>query len=148
MRSGRSRECLAPISSLETARRSSCSTDAEGRYAIRTLKPGPVPGPDGSSQAPHLAVSVFARGLLDRVVTRVYFADEAAVQGLAPATATLTVRMRSGEPWTLSLHPGAAGVIARVSGRPGGFLVAGDTGQRLEAAFRKAVTEPTPSKKP
>ena len=70
------------------------------------------------------------------------------MQALAPATATVTVRMRSGEPWTLALHPSAAGVIAKVSGRPGGFVVAGDAAQRLEAAFRKAVTEPTPSKKP
>jgi protocatechuate 3,4-dioxygenase, alpha subunit len=54
-----------------------CGTDQDGRYAIRTRRPGPVPGPDGQPQAPHLAVSVFARGLLDRVVTRVYFADEA-----------------------------------------------------------------------
>jgi protocatechuate 3,4-dioxygenase alpha subunit len=35
-----------------------------------------VPGPGGSTQAPHLAVSVFARGLLNRVVTRIYFGDE------------------------------------------------------------------------
>jgi protocatechuate 3,4-dioxygenase, alpha subunit len=53
-----------------------CGTDAEGRYAILFLKPGPVPGNDSASQAPHLAMSVFARGLLDRVVTRVYFPDE------------------------------------------------------------------------
>jgi protocatechuate 3,4-dioxygenase, alpha subunit len=52
-------------------------TDAEGAFAIHTVKPGPVPGPDGTPQAPHLAMSVFARGLLNRVVTRVYFADEA-----------------------------------------------------------------------
>ncbi len=55
-----------------------CPTDDSGRYGIRTLKPGPVPGPDGAPQAPHLDVSVFARGLLHRVVTRVYFADEEA----------------------------------------------------------------------
>jgi protocatechuate 3,4-dioxygenase, alpha subunit len=54
-----------------------CGTDGQGQYAILFVKPGPVPGPDGANQAPHLAVSVFARGLLDRVVTRVYFADEA-----------------------------------------------------------------------
>ena len=54
-----------------------CATDADGRYAIHTRKPGPVPGPDGTEQSPHLDVSVFARGLLDRVVTRVYFPDEA-----------------------------------------------------------------------
>jgi protocatechuate 3,4-dioxygenase, alpha subunit len=52
-------------------------TDADGRYAILTVKPGPVPGPGGTTQAPHIAVSVFARGLLNRVVTRIYFADEA-----------------------------------------------------------------------
>jgi|tagenome__1003787_1003787.scaffolds.fasta_scaffold20801207_1 protocatechuate 3,4-dioxygenase alpha subunit len=51
-------------------------TDAEGRFGIHTVKPGPVPGPDGSTQAPHIEVSVFARGLLNRVVTRIYFADE------------------------------------------------------------------------
>lgn len=53
-----------------------CPTDAGGRYAILILKPGPVPGPDGTTQAPHVAMSVFARGLLNRVVTRVYFPDE------------------------------------------------------------------------
>jgi protocatechuate 3,4-dioxygenase alpha subunit len=51
-------------------------TDAEGRFAIHTVKPAPVPGPAGATQAPHIAMSVFARGLLNRVVTRVYFADE------------------------------------------------------------------------
>jgi protocatechuate 3,4-dioxygenase, alpha subunit len=49
-----------------------------GQYAICTLKPGRVPDGDGGLQAPHVDVSVFARGLLDRVVTRIYFADEAA----------------------------------------------------------------------
>ena len=37
---------------------------------------GGVPGPDGKLQAPHLAVSVFMRGLLRRLVTRIYFPDE------------------------------------------------------------------------
>ena len=48
----------------------------DGEWAIRTVKPGRVPDAQGGLQAPHLDVSVFARGLLDRVVTRVYFADE------------------------------------------------------------------------
>jgi protocatechuate 3,4-dioxygenase alpha subunit len=52
-----------------------CPTDEEGRWHIVTLPPGPVPGPAGTQQAPHLAVSVFARGLLHRVVTRIYFSD-------------------------------------------------------------------------
>ena len=54
-----------------------CATDEAGRYRIVTLRPGPLPCPDGGFEAPHLDVSVFARGLLDRVVTRIYFADEA-----------------------------------------------------------------------
>jgi protocatechuate 3,4-dioxygenase, alpha subunit len=54
-----------------------CPTDDEGRWAIRTVKPGPVAGPDGRPQAPHIDLSIFARGLLNRVVTRVYFLDEA-----------------------------------------------------------------------
>jgi protocatechuate 3,4-dioxygenase, alpha subunit len=54
-----------------------CATGPDGSYAVRTRRPGPVPGPDGRPQAPHLAVSVFARGLLDRVVTRIYFEDGA-----------------------------------------------------------------------
>lgn len=54
----------------------SCA-DADGRYAIQTLKPGVVPAADGAPQAPHIDVSVFARGLLKRVITRIYFADEA-----------------------------------------------------------------------
>jgi protocatechuate 3,4-dioxygenase, alpha subunit len=54
------------------------ATDAEGRFGFRSVKPGPVPGPDGKAQAPHLAVSVLMRGLLRRLVTRVYFPDEPA----------------------------------------------------------------------
>ncbi|ANN19347.1 protocatechuate 3,4-dioxygenase subunit alpha [Amycolatopsis orientalis] len=53
-----------------------CPTDPDGNYEIRTIKPGAVPGPAGSTQAPHIDVSVLARGLLHRVVTRVYFEDD------------------------------------------------------------------------
>ncbi|HEY6798471.1 MAG TPA: hypothetical protein VI248_27655, partial [Kineosporiaceae bacterium] len=41
----------------------------------------PIPGPDGTTQAPHLDVSVFARGMLHRVVTRIYFPEEADLAG-------------------------------------------------------------------
>ena len=61
-----------------------CPTDAQGRWAVRTLKPGPVPAPDGGTEAPHLDVSVFARGLLGRVVTRIYFPDEAEANAADP----------------------------------------------------------------
>jgi protocatechuate 3,4-dioxygenase, alpha subunit len=66
-----------------------CPTDAEGRYRIRTLKPGPLPTPDGATEAPHVDVSVFARGLLDRVVTRIYFADEPAANAADPVLAAV-----------------------------------------------------------
>src|SRR5215211_560089 len=50
--------------------------NAAGRYGFLTVKPGPVPAPGGGMQAPHLAVSVFARGLLKQLATRIYFPDE------------------------------------------------------------------------
>ncbi len=52
-------------------------TDHNGKFQFTTIKPGQVPGPDGKTpQAPHIAVSVFARGLGRRLVTRIYFPDE------------------------------------------------------------------------
>jgi protocatechuate 3,4-dioxygenase alpha subunit len=51
--------------------------DENGKFLLTTIKPGPVPGPDGKLQAPHIAVSIFARGLLLRLVTRIYFPEEA-----------------------------------------------------------------------
>jgi protocatechuate 3,4-dioxygenase alpha subunit len=51
------------------------STDVEGVYRFRTIRPGRVPGPGNSLQAPHLALSVFGRGLIKRLATRLYFAD-------------------------------------------------------------------------
>jgi protocatechuate 3,4-dioxygenase alpha subunit len=53
-------------------------TGPDGEFRFITIKPGLVPGPDGRPQAPHIAVSVFMRGLLRRLVTRVYFPEEAA----------------------------------------------------------------------
>ena len=51
-------------------------TDERGRYRFHTIKPGSVPGPVDMLQAPHINVSVFARGLLKRLVTRIYFPGE------------------------------------------------------------------------
>jgi protocatechuate 3,4-dioxygenase alpha subunit len=61
-----------------------CATDAEGRFSFVTVKPGPVPGFDERPQAPHLNLGVFARGLLRRLATRVYFPDEAAANARDP----------------------------------------------------------------
>jgi protocatechuate 3,4-dioxygenase alpha subunit len=52
--------------------------DENGRFLFTTVKPGMVPGVNGTMQAPHIAVSFFARGLLLRLVTRIYFPEEAA----------------------------------------------------------------------
>jgi protocatechuate 3,4-dioxygenase alpha subunit len=59
------------------------ATDIDGCFRFSTIKPGKVPGPDDAtgrptSQAPHLAISILTRGLLRRLVTRMYFPDEAA----------------------------------------------------------------------
>jgi protocatechuate 3,4-dioxygenase, alpha subunit len=61
-----------------------CTTDAAGGYRILTLRPGSLPAPGGGTEAPHLDVSVFARGLLDRVVTRIYFPDEETANAADP----------------------------------------------------------------
>ena len=46
-------------------------------YSFETIKPGCVPAPDGSLQAPHLSLIVQGRGILRPLFTRAYFADEA-----------------------------------------------------------------------
>jgi protocatechuate 3,4-dioxygenase alpha subunit len=55
-----------------------------GRFEFLTVKPGRVPWVDGRLQAPHLMVGVFARGLLRRVATRMYFPDEEAANAEDP----------------------------------------------------------------
>ena len=80
--------------------------DADGFYVFTTVKPGPVPGPEGRLQAPHIDVCILARGLLRHLVTRIYFEDEAANEGdailaLVPpdrrGTLVATRRERAGE---------------------------------------------------
>lgn len=66
-----------------------CLTDATGAWEIVTLKPGTPPAPDGATEAPHLDLSVFARGLLHRLVTRIYFADEDAANAKDPVLSAL-----------------------------------------------------------
>ena len=53
-------------------------TDARGAFKFTTIKPGSVPGPGGMPQAPHLAVTIFMRGLLKQLSTRLYFPGEPA----------------------------------------------------------------------
>lgn len=51
-------------------------TDDNGEFKFTTVKPGRVPSPDGGLQAPHLVVTLFSRGLLKPLLTRLYFPDE------------------------------------------------------------------------
>jgi protocatechuate 3,4-dioxygenase, alpha subunit len=59
----------------------------DGTYEIVTVKPGTLPGPGGTVQAPHIDVSVFARGMLNRCVTRIYFGDEPEANAADPLLA-------------------------------------------------------------
>ena len=64
-------------------------TDDDGSFAFVTVKPGAVPAPDGRPQAPHVDMSVFARGLLKRLVTRIYFPDEEAANAADPVLSSI-----------------------------------------------------------
>jgi protocatechuate 3,4-dioxygenase, alpha subunit len=64
-------------------------TADDGWFEFVTVKPGTVPMPDGRPQAPHIVVGVFARGLLKRLVTRLYFPDEEEANAADPVLAGL-----------------------------------------------------------
>lgn len=51
-------------------------TNEDGAFHFSTIKPGSTPAPDGAQQAPHIVASIFMRGLLTRLVTRIYFLDD------------------------------------------------------------------------
>lgn len=72
-----------------------CGRDpGDGSFSIVTVKPGRVPAPDGALQAPHIAVSLFARGMTQRLVTRVYFADEPEANAEDPVLAQVPEERR------------------------------------------------------
>ena len=71
------------------------ATDAAGRFEFVTVKPGRVPWVDGRLQAPHLLVGVFARGLLKRVATRMYFPDEETANAEDPVLLALEPEERA-----------------------------------------------------
>lgn len=79
------------------------STDAQGQYGFETVKPGVVAAATGAAvQAPHIAVNVFARGMLNHAVTRIYFSDEGAnatdpILALVPAERRTTLIATRGE---------------------------------------------------
>ena len=78
-----------------------------------TVKPGRVPWPESGMQAPHINVSIFARGVLNRLRgTRVYFDGDPALQrgsGLKlvePARRATLIAKREGGVWHLPIHLG------------------------------------------
>jgi protocatechuate 3,4-dioxygenase alpha subunit len=88
-------------------------TDAQGIVEFRTIKPGRVPAPNHGLQAPHLMASIFARGLLKRLTTRIYFAGDPAneedfVLSLVPKERrdTLLAKPDSSRPglWRFAVH--------------------------------------------
>jgi protocatechuate 3,4-dioxygenase alpha subunit len=61
-----------------------CRTDPEGAFHFLVRKPFPTAGQDGRSHAPHLELTVFARGLLRHLATRIYFPDETVANEVDP----------------------------------------------------------------
>jgi protocatechuate 3,4-dioxygenase, alpha subunit len=88
------------------------ATDAYGTCTFDTVRPGRVADGLGRCQAPHINISVLARGLLARLCTRVYFDDdptlaEDAIVALVPAERRHTLLARRGAipgDWTFDIH--------------------------------------------
>ena len=89
------------------------ATTEDGTCTFETIKPGRVPGPAEALQAPHINVSVFARGILKRLATRIYFSDDPAnledpVLALVPADRRETLmaqpHAQHPETWHFDIH--------------------------------------------
>jgi len=70
-------------------------TDAEGRFVFDTVKPGAVPGPGNALQAPHINVTIFARGMDVHLFTRLYFFDEDQANAIDPVLNSVAETRRS-----------------------------------------------------
>ena len=81
-------------------------TVRDGLFEFVTVKPGRVPWPEGGAQAPHVVLGVFARGLLKRALTRMYFPDEEEANAADPVLSGLTPAQRE----TLVAAPGDDGL--------------------------------------
>ena len=88
-----------------------CATDARGRFELRTFRPGGWTDADGTVHAAHITIGLFARGLLNRLHTRAYFAgdpalDQDAVLALVPANrrATLLARPDGPQAWAFDIR--------------------------------------------
>jgi protocatechuate 3,4-dioxygenase alpha subunit len=88
------------------------ATDADGVFRFTTVKPGPVPGRGNATQAPHVEIAIFARGLMQHLVTRAYFEGEA-LNATDPVLnmvedparrATLVARKQGDGAWRLNIR--------------------------------------------
>lgn len=87
------------------------ATDEDGTCTFETILPGRVPANDGTLQTAHINVLIFARGILKRLATRVYFrgdpalADDA-VLALAPEARrhTLLAKEAGAGNWLFEIH--------------------------------------------
>ncbi len=97
-----------PNTSFKGFGRSAC--DRDGVFQFDTVKPGAVAGADGKMQAPHIVVSIFARGMLRQVHTRIYFDGDSgnagdAVLNLVPADRRETlIARKNGNVWRWDVH--------------------------------------------
>jgi protocatechuate 3,4-dioxygenase alpha subunit len=82
-----------------------CPTDQAGAYRIVTVLPPAQPGRDGATEAPHIDVTVFSRGLLRHLVTRIYFPD---------------VEANAADPVLSAVDPDRRGTLIATAG-PGGY---------------------------
>lgn len=71
------------------------SDTRSGAYEIHTLKPGRLPDGEGGLQAPHIDVLVFARGLVNHLLTRLYFPDEPQTNATDPVLMSVPADRRS-----------------------------------------------------
>ena len=73
-----------------------CASDFHtGAYSFLTIKPGPVPHPNGATQAPHISLTIQARGMLNPTFTRLYFSDEPEANDSDPVLQTVPASRRS-----------------------------------------------------
>lgn len=68
--------------------------DSTGTSVVHTVKPGALPAGDDDIEAPHIDVGIFARGMLERLVTRIYFPDETEANAVDPVLNSLEPRQR------------------------------------------------------
>lgn len=90
------------------------STDKSGVARFGTVRPGRVPWPQGGLQAAHVNVSVFARGVLNRLATRLYFEGDPALSEdpvlklVEAARRPTLIARRDGGVWRLPIHLGGS----------------------------------------